>query len=177
MSPYLISTVLAVATCAASANEILNPLIDYAGFEQQVSLVGELRAERRITESQFIRMAADPRTIVLDARSAEKFALLHVKGARNLSLPDMTEEDLAKVIPSKSTRILIYCNNNFLNEPDAFRSKNLRASLNVYTFNVLYSYGYTNVYELGPLLDIEKTRIPFEGARAGALGAGVRQRF
>ena len=166
MARYLISAVLAICTLAASANEIPNPLIDYAGFQQQVSEVGLLRAERRITEGQFIRMAADPRTIVLDARSAEKFALLHVKGARNLSLPDMTEEDLAKVIPSKSTRILIYCNNNFLNEPDAFRSKNLRASLNVYTFNVLHSYGYTNVYELGPLLDIEKTRIPFEGERA-----------
>jgi hypothetical protein len=163
---YLISAVLAICTLAASANEIPNPLIDYAGFQQQVSAVGLLRAERRITEGQFIRMAADPLTIVLDARSAGKFALLHVKGARNLSLPDMTEEDLAKVIPSKSTRILIYCNNNFLNEPDAFRSKNLRASLNVYTFNVLHSYGYTNVYELGPLLDIEKTRIPFEGERA-----------
>ena len=84
----------------------------------------------------------------------------------DMSLPDMTVDDLARVIPSKSTRILIYCNNNFLNEPDAFRSKNLRASLNVYTFNVLHSYGYTNVYELGPLLDIEKTRIPFEGQLA-----------
>jgi phage shock protein E len=163
---YLISAVLASCALAASANEIPNPLIDYAGFQQQVSVVGSLRAERRLTEGQFIRMAADPQTIVLDARSAEKFALLHVRGARNLSLPDMTEEDLAKVIPSKSTRILIYCNNNFLNEPDAFRSKDLRASLNVYTFNVLHSYGYTNVYELGPLIDIEKTFIRFEGVMA-----------
>ena len=43
---------------------------------------------------------------ILDARSAEKFALLHVKGAKNLSLPDMTEEELAKILPSKATRIL-----------------------------------------------------------------------
>ena len=166
MARYLISAVLVVCALTASANEIPNPLIDYAGFQQQVTLVGSLREERRITEGEFMRMAADPQTIVLDARSAEMFALLHVKGARNLSLPDMTEEDLAKVIPSKSTRILIYCNNNFLNEPIAFRSKNLRASLNLYTFNVLHSYGYTNVYELGPLLDIEKTVIPFEGELA-----------
>src|SRR5262245_40692680 len=89
---------------------IPNPLIDYPGFEKQVSVVGQFREKRRISESQFIRMAAEPGTVVLDARSAEKFSLLHVKGARNLSLPDFSEEDLARVIPSKTTRILIYCN-------------------------------------------------------------------
>lgn len=171
MRRYLISAVLATCSLTTSAEEIPNPLIDYAGFQEQVALVGVLREQRRITEDEFIRMAADPETIVLDARSAAMFALLHVKGARNLSLPDMTEEDLAKVIPSKSTRVLIYCNNNFLNEQKAFRTKVLRASLNIYTFNVLHSYGYTNVYELGPLLDIDETRIPFEGelARRGGL--------
>ena len=102
--------------------------------------------------------------MVLDARSAEKFRLLHVMGARNLSLPDMTAEELARVIPTKSTRVLIYCNNNFLNAPGAFPSKVLSASLNVYTFNVLYSYGYANVYELGPLLDINVTGLKFAGS-------------
>jgi len=86
--------------------------------------------------------------------------------ARNLSLPDITAEELAKIIPSKSTRVLIYCNNNFLEEPRAFPSKALSASLNVYTFNVLYAYGYTNVYELGPLIEMDKTRMPFEGELA-----------
>jgi hypothetical protein len=170
MPHRLILVVIGLCALTASAREtpnpIPNPLIDYPGFEKQVSLVGSLRVKRRITEAQFIRMAADPQTLVLDARSAEKFAMLHVKGARNLSLPDMTEADLARVIPSKSTRILIYCNNNFLNEQRALTSKNAVASLNVYTFNVLHSYGYTNVYELGPLLDIRKTRIPFEGQLA-----------
>src|SRR5262249_5087896 len=141
--------VLGFCALASSANEIPNQLIDYTAFEDNVARVGVLRAERRVTEPKFIRMAVDPGTVVLGARSAEKFAMLHVRGARNLSLLDMTEEELAKVIPSKSTRVLIYCNNNFLNEQRAFPSKVLSASLNVYTFNVLYAYGYTNVYELG----------------------------
>jgi rhodanese-related sulfurtransferase len=143
------------------AAEILNPLIDYRAFQTSVFEVGAIREGRRVTEKQFIRMAADPGTIVLDARSAQMFDLLHVRGATNLSLPDMTEAELAKVIPSKSTRVLIYCNNNFLNEPGAFPMKVISASLNVYTFNVLHSYGYTNVYELGPLIDSRKSQIAF----------------
>src|SRR6185503_8243663 len=154
--------VMCLVSMVSAAAELANPLIDYQAFEADVSKVGKLREQRRVSEAEFIRLSKDPDTVVLDARSAGKFALLHVKGARNLSLPDITEDELAKVIASKSTRVLIYCNNNFLNAPEAFPTKRLEASLNIYTFNVLYSYGYTNVYELGPLLDIHKTRLTFE---------------
>jgi rhodanese-like protein len=163
---YFLTTVLLSCAAAAAANEIPNRLIDYAAFEQNVVRVGQLREPRRITERQFLRMAADARTVVLDARSTEKFAMLHVKGASNLSLPDFTADELARVIPSKSTRILIYCNNNFLNEPTAFPSKAIEVALNIHTFNALYAYGYTNVFELGPLIDIHNTRIAFEGTLA-----------
>jgi phage shock protein E len=165
MHRFMTAVVLFAVVATATAG-IPNQLIDYPAFQDNVNKVGVLREQRRITESAFIRMAADPHTVVLDARSSEKFALLHVRGAKNLSFPDMTAEDLAKIIPSRTTRILIYCNNNFLNEPTAFPSKNLSAALNIHTFNVLYAYGYTNVYELGPLIDIHQSRISFEGALA-----------
>ena len=29
--------------------------------------------------------------------------------------------------------------------------------------NVLYAYGYTNVYELGPLIDIRASKLAFDG--------------
>jgi len=168
MVRQFMAPVLLLFAGLAFADEIPNPLIDYDAFRSGVERVGEVRETRRVTEPEFMRMAADPSTVILDARSAEKFGLLHVRGAKNLSLPDITEQELAKIIPSKSTRVLIYCNNNFTNEPQAFPVKNLSASLNVYTMNVLFAYGYTNVYELGPLIDIHKTIIPFEQSHAVA---------
>ncbi|MES1263173.1 MAG: rhodanese-like domain-containing protein, partial [Peristeroidobacter soli] len=62
----------------AQAQEIPNPLIDYAAFQSGVESVGLTREKFRVSERQFVSMAADPETIILDARSAEKFALLHV---------------------------------------------------------------------------------------------------
>jgi phage shock protein E len=167
VSHRLLACIVALFAVTASAEDIPNRLIDYDAFQKNVLEVAMRRENRRITEAQFIRMSADKSTIVLDARSERMFARLHVKGARNLSLPDITAEELARIIPSKSTRILIYCNNNFLNEPEAFPSKNAAASLNVHTFSVLNAYGYTNVFELGPLLDIRKSKIRFEGSRQG----------
>jgi phage shock protein E len=164
--PFAFLGLLSLPVLAA---DIPNRLIDYSSFEKHVGVVGELRDSRRVSEEEFLRMAAEPGTVVLDARSREKFDLLHVRGARNLSLPDITAEELARIIPSKDTRVLIYCNNNFVNEPRAFPTKAPAASLNIHTINVLYAYGYLNVFELGPLLDVRQTRIEFEGTdRPGA---------
>lgn len=140
-----------------------NPQIDYQGFMRQVQKVAKVREERRVSEEEFIRMMDDPRTVILDARSRPMYDLLHVKGAVHISLPDMTAEELAKLIPQKDTRVVIYCNNNFKNEPLAFATKSSVASLNLNTYNTLYSYGYRNIYELKPLLDRHETKIPFAG--------------
>lgn len=155
---------LALFMGPAFAEDIPNRLIDYPAFANNVQQLAAARESRRVSERQFIRMAREPGTVILDARSAEKFALLHVKGAVNLSFPDITAEELARVIPSKDTRILIYCNNNFLSEQRAFPSKLPAASLNVHTFNVLHAYGYTNVYELGPLIDARMAKLEFAGS-------------
>ena len=162
----LAAVVLIAGSISPRAEEerIPNKMIDYHGFLQNAETVGKLRAQRRITEAEFIRMAQEPGTVVFDARSDSKFAMFHIKSAKHLSLPDVTAEELAKVIPDKTTRILIYCNNNFINEPTALPAKAITASLNLYTFNTLYSYGYTNVYELGPLIDVKKSALTFEGS-------------
>jgi hypothetical protein len=157
---------LGCITIRAEENVIPNRLIDYDRFLESAQEVGKVRKQRRVTEEQFIKMSQEPGTIVFDARSDEKYRLLHIKGATHLSLPDVTAAELAKVISEKTARILIYCNNNFDNEPAAFPAKATDASLNIFTFNTLYSYGYKNIYELGPVIDANHTKLQFEGTRA-----------
>jgi len=106
-------------------------------------------------------MSREPGTVILDARSRQKYNELHIKGAINLSFPDITVESLAGVLPDKNARIMIYCNNNFVGAQAAFPTKIAVASLNLSTYISLYSYGYRNVYELGPLLDIRTSKLDF----------------
>ena len=64
-------------------------------------------------------------------------------------------------MPDKDARILIYCNNNVKNSEVAYAPKAARASLNLSTYIALYSYGYRNVYELGPVVDPKTSKIKF----------------
>jgi phage shock protein E len=141
-----------------------NPAIDMPGFLEVSRAAAEHREPRRVSEEEFIRMSREPGTVILDARSRDKFDELHVKGALSLPFPDIAIESLKAAIPDKSTRILIYCNNNFANAEGPFPAKIARASLNLSTYISLYSYGYRNVYELGPLIDLRASRLPFEGS-------------
>jgi hypothetical protein len=139
-----------------------NPAIDMEGYLRVSLAAARHRETRRVSEQEFIRMSREPGTIVLDARSRQKFDELHVKGAINLSFPDIAVESLASTIPDRNTRILIYCNNNFQNAEGPFPTKHPSASLNLSTYIALYNYGYRNVYELAPLVDIKASKLAFE---------------
>jgi Rhodanese-like domain len=143
-----------------------NPAIDMQGYLDMAHDAAAWRKTHRVSEADFVRLSGLPGTIVLDARSAEKFAELHVRGAVNLSFPDITVDSLARRLPDKATRILIYCNNNFANAQGPFPTKKATASLNLSTYIALYTYGYRNVFELGPQIDIDNSIIPFESGKA-----------
>lgn len=143
---------------------IPNPAIDMKGYLQIAGEAAKHREGRRLTEEEFIRMSREPGVVILDARSRDRFDELHIKGAVNLSFPDITVENLARLLPDKNVRILIYCNNNFRNNESAFPRKIAEASLNLSTYISLYSYGYRNVYELGPLLDVRTTKLELVSA-------------
>jgi hypothetical protein len=142
---------------------IPNRLIDYPGFEKIVETSAKERESHRLTENAFLAAMKEPDVVVLDARSADMYKLRHIDGAVNLPFTDFAAGPLALVLPTKDTKILIYCNNNFLNDQRAFISKSAPASLNLSTYTSLKAYGYNNIYELGPLLDVQKTKIPFGG--------------
>lgn len=154
------------ASSQAQTAQIPNNKIDYPGFVDIAMRTESVRDQRRLTEEQFAAQAAEPGVIVLDARSADKYALRHIKGAVSLPFTDFTAESLAKVIPKKDTKVLIYCNNNFEGDRVAFAAKSAAASLNISTYIALATYGYTNVYELGPLVDVKTTTLKFEGSSA-----------
>jgi hypothetical protein len=147
---------------------INNPAIDMKGYLAVASEAARHRESRRLTEDEFIKMSRELGTIIYDARSHEKYNQLHIKGAINLSFPDITVDSLNATFPDKNARILIYCNNNFVGEQRAFPTKIMTASLNLSTYIALYSYGYRNIYELGPLLDVKTSKLDFEGTLKAA---------
>ena len=155
---------LAHGAIAAEPDALANPAIDMDGFLRVANETAAHRVSHRLSEDEFIRMSRMPGTVILDARSRAMYDLLHVRGAINLSFPDIAIASLAQAIPDKNARILIYCNNNFANLEGAFATKLPTASLNLSTFIALYNYGYRNVFELAPLLDGRTTRIQFESS-------------
>jgi hypothetical protein len=140
----------------------VNPAIDMEGFLRVSQRAALHRETRRVSEEEFARMSREPGTIVLDARSKEKYDELHIRRAVNLSFPDIAIESLKKTIPDKKARILIYCNNNFRNAESAFPSKLPSASLNLSTYIALYNYGYRNVYELRDTVELSASKLEFE---------------
>ncbi len=160
--PLLLLALVGAGGGASADSTIPNPRIDMPAYLKLAQEAAAHRETHRVSEAEFLRMMGEPGTVVLDARSREKFDLLHIRGAINLSFPDIAIESLAHALPDKNARILIYCNNNFVNQEAAFPSKMPAASLNVSTYISLYTYGYRNVYELGPLLDVGKTKLPLE---------------
>jgi hypothetical protein len=179
---------VAGAACAQETN-YPKAKVSFDDFKGLVAEVEVHRADRLIDLDTFLRMSKQPGTIILDTRSTFRFERIHVKGARHLSFPNFTQDNLGRVIPSFETTVLIYCNNNFEgNQTDfaskvamplarpggvspaeqfAAQAKPLMMALNIPTYVNLYGYGYRNVYELHELVDVNDPRISFEGTIVG----------
>ncbi len=141
-----------MASAQEAAPQQGSPEIDYPGFAAMTDDVMAYRESRLVSLADFNAMKADAHTIVLDTRSGTAYAMGHIDGAVHLNFSDFTDEKLAAVIPSKDTRILIYCNNNFVDDVEPIVLKRAPLALNIPTFINLYGYGYENIYELGELV-------------------------
>lgn len=145
---------------AVPSDPPINPQIDYAGFARLTDDVGRQRAKRLLRFDAFMAKAAQKNALILDARSADKFAAGHLAGAVNLPLTDFTAEALAEVLGKNRGRpILIYCNNNFSNHRAPVALKSAPLALNIQTFINLVGYGYGNVWELNEVVDFNDPRV------------------
>jgi hypothetical protein len=155
---------------------------DSEGFLKAAQDAESTRLSRRIDEATFARMAGEPKTIVLDARSSDHWKQLRVRGSVSLPYTDFSASALERIIPSRDTRVLIYCRNNIkdtrpvkplpvqpqrsLSYPDEFDPpqipKAFAAGLNIPTFITLHIYGYANVYELSTAVDPNASPIQFD---------------
>lgn len=140
---------------------------DYPKFQELVQETQGQRAKTRLSEKEFLEAINSGDYILLDARSHLNYLLRHIKGAVNLPLTEFTSEKLSKVIPNKKSKILIYCNNNFTGSPISMAYKVAPASLNITSQVHLRAYGYENIFELQPTIDVKKTILPFVGTEVG----------
>ena len=147
---------VAVALVTTPALGQANPQIDYPAFQTLTASVAPARAARLLPLDRFRVEAAKPGTLLLDARSKDAFAAGHIAGAVNLPLTDFTAVSLAAVIGANPNRpILIYCNNNFVNDRAPVPMKAAALALNIQTFINLVGYGYPNVFELADRVDMD----------------------
>jgi hypothetical protein len=160
------AVLVAAAGFAGASSEIPNAKIDAAGFLRMTAEASAAREGRRLSEKAFLAAARESGTVLLDARSRDRYEQLHVRGALSLPFTDFTAESLARAIPDSTTRVLIYCNNNFAGAEEPFPTKAPPAALNLSTYVALWTYGYRNVYELGPLVEVATTTLPLEGTLA-----------
>ena len=97
--------------------QVTPALVDFEAYETLVTEVKEHRKTRLLSAQEFKTMSRQDKVIILDTRSDSMFAAVHVKGAIHLNFSDFTQANLQKIIPSPDYRILIYCNNNFISQP------------------------------------------------------------
>ncbi|MCB9983034.1 MAG: rhodanese-like domain-containing protein [Rhodospirillales bacterium] len=96
------------------------------------------QAPKTVTYEQFLKWRNDDRTVVLDAYEMERF--LHVGPERPAITQAEQDRLFAELIPSKETRIVLYCLQNFL----FMRRIPARDTVAHY----LQQLGYTDVYVL-----------------------------
>jgi len=145
---------------------LLPSKVDANGFLVMSREAIDYRKLRMVNLDKFNAMAKEANTIILDTRSKWAFDAFHLKGAVHMNFSDFTASKLAKLIPDKNTRILIYCNNNFdAPKKPEIEGKKIELALNIPTFINLYGYGYKNLFELSETVKVSDKRLELGGQK------------
>ena len=186
MKPLLLISVLILSLSSLAQSD--SPFVSFDQYEKLVNAVKEHRSKRMVSLDEFNRMSQLENVVILDTRSDSMYHAVHIKGAVHLNFSDFTQAALDALFGSRDVTILIYCNNNFIHQlqpkdelnlaelmayvptkmsypqDEVLNSTPITLALNIPTYINLFGYGYQNVYELKELVDVNDSRIQFEGA-------------
>jgi hypothetical protein len=111
----LLTLALALPSFAQDSD---SPLVNFEDYENLMSAVKEHRKTRLVDLNEFNKMSMRTDVYILDTRSKEMYDRKHIKGAIHLNFSDFTQENLDAIFLNRNATILIYCNNNFMDDLD-----------------------------------------------------------
>jgi rhodanese-related sulfurtransferase len=126
-------TALAGLACAAEAPK---KQIPPARFYEEAARIPHRTAKAR----DLAKWLKEGAAVLLDVRSAKAYERRRIAGALNLPASELTPEDASKVIPSTSTRVVLYC--------DASLAPVRMIAATTLAYPALWKLGYTNLYTL-----------------------------
>lgn len=111
----------------------------FTAEDMRKSLIGADSVVLGLTQFLLLQQT-NPDHVVLDVRSAERYAEKHIKGAINIPVTELTEKTLAEKIPDVNTPIAIMCDFSLI--PSRMVPMTLQA------YPVLKAAGYEKIYRL-----------------------------
>lgn len=117
---FVVFLSIALFAPAASAEDFIAP--------EQIDGVTRVTAEQVVD-----LVSTESELVIIDSRKPGQFIKGHIQGARNIQDTKMTEELLAKHVPSKSMPVIFYCYG-----PKCLRSANASTHAK--------KWGYTRIY-------------------------------
>ena len=147
---FLIIGLLAISVCSAQEEnrKVVSPKDFY---------IEALRDNPEVVSfSSTVEWLQNGSIILLDVRSEKEFKQSHIKGAINLPATELTGESLAKVIPSKNFKIVIYCENNV-------NPFSRMVPLTTLSYPTIKQLGYKNVFILQSTVSKKEFPLPLEG--------------
>jgi len=114
--------------------------LSYLQYHQEAEKIDE--KAHTVSLDKFLELRKQKGTVVVDLRSPEQYAQSHVEGAVQFGA-DISKEKLEKLIPSKDTTVLLYCEYSLM-------PVRMIALTNV-SLPQFILHGYKNTYKLAPI--------------------------
>lgn len=131
--------------------------------------------QRTIGLTPFLDITQNSKPVILDIRGKEAYECSHIEGAININVSDITTRSLAKIIPSKETEVIIYCDMSFWTE-EMWMSR--RVALFDLTYPLIHVLGYENLYSLrlqNPIEDMDNLNFVYGNQKGEACNPIINQ--